>query len=109
MPGDTHRVVHAYRVDLVMRYTRISCMPFKAKFPASKLVQALDEQDAVRQACLCLDRDLEDVLAGVNAINVSEVRVEFSRVELVRGTGAEYWNPEWFEGGIPIPEHVIVR
>lgn len=108
-PTDESSAVRPFRVDLVMRYTRISCMPFRATYPASRIVQAQDEEDAVRQACLCLDRDLEEILSRVNAINVSEVRVQISDVEGVRDGTDAYWNPQWFSRDVVIPPYVVVR
>lgn len=99
----------AFHVDLAMRYTRISCMPFEARFAASKVVQARDEEDAVRQACLCLDRDLEEILSRVNAINVSEVWVTFSEVTPVEDSGEAFWNPSWFSHEVQVPPYLVVR
>lgn len=99
----------AFRVELVMRYTRISCRPFRATFPASRVVQAEDAEDAVRQACLCIDRDLEEILSRVNAINVSEVLIEFSCVEPARDETPAFWNPSWFPRDLTVPPYVIVR
>jgi len=96
-------------VELVMRYTRISCMPFRARYPASHTVQAEDEEDAVRQACLCLDRDLEEILSSVSAIHVSEIWVEFSRVERVAAPRRALWNPCWFARDLLVPPHIVVR
>lgn len=92
-----------------MRYTRISCRPFRATFPASRIVQAEDPDDAVRQACLCIDRDLEEILSRVNAINVSEVLVEFSSVEPAQEPESTFWNPSWFPRDLTVPPYVIVQ
>ena len=102
-------VLRPFRVELVMRYTRISCMPFRATYPATRVVQARDEEDVVRQACLCLDRDLEQILARVNAINVSEVRVEVSSIQPLAQGNEAFWNPKWFSADDTIPPYVIVR
>jgi hypothetical protein len=92
-----------------MRYTRISCMPFRATFPASKVVQAEDSKDAVRQACLCLDRDLEEILAQVNALNVSDVLVDIRAVRLVALDDGPPWNPAWFPPHVALPSYVVLR
>ncbi|HNS99133.1 MAG TPA: hypothetical protein PKL73_19405 [Polyangiaceae bacterium] len=101
--------VRYFRVELVLRYTRISCMPYRATFPAAKVVQAQHADDAVRQACLCLDRDLEDILAQVNALNVSEVWVDILSVQLLKQAQDPVWNPWWFPTDQAIPSYIIVR
>ena len=98
-----------FLVRLTMRYTRISCMPFRASMDFDRVVLGDDEEDAVRQACLCIDRDLEELLWAVNTINVSEVLVEVRGVE-ESGAAAreEPWNPEPFPPSVEIPPHVVL-
>lgn len=96
-----------YEVQLTMRYTRISCLPFRASMDLDRVVLASSDDDAVRQACLCLDRDLEELLAWVSSINVSEVRVE------VRGVGPappdrRPWNPKPFPPEVEVPPWVVL-
>ncbi len=100
----------AFRVKLVMRYTRISCMPFRATHETTRIVQARSENDAVRQACLCLDRELEEILSKVNAINVAEVLVNIRSVEPApRGNKVpEFWNPRWYPSDQLIPDYLVV-
>ena len=98
-----------YRVALALRYTRISCRPFGARLELDKLVEAESEQDAVRQACLCLDADLEQVMGNVNAINVSEFPVDIVAVEPAVAGAGELWNPRPFPRGQAIPRHLVVR
>ncbi len=100
----------AFRIDLSMRYTRISCRPFEARYLVTEVVQARDEQDAQRQACLCLDRDLEEILSRVNSINVSELMIEFTCVQKIEARKNEaYWNTEWSDENQPVPPYFIIR
>ena len=98
-----------YRIALALRYTRISCRPFGARLELDRLVGAESEQDAIRQACLCLDAELEHVLAGINAINVSEFPVDILAVEIVAGDAGVLWNPSPHPVEKAIPPHLIVR
>lgn len=99
-----------FAVALTLRYTRISCMPFRASIDFDKTVQAKDSTDAVRQACLCLDRDLEDILSRVNAINVSEMIVEVKALrEVSASTDPTLWNPKPFGPQLQVPPHLVVR
>ncbi len=96
-----------FRLKGAMRYTRISCMPFRAVLGLAKLIQADDEADALHQAVHCLDRDLEDLLAQVNAANVSYVRLEVHRLEREPTTdGERLWNPTTFATQLPAPPHI---
>lgn len=79
-----------------------------AKLEIDRRVRALDSHDALHQACHCVDRDLEEILARINTINVSEVIVEFGRIETVRD-GDDLWNPEPFDRGLRVPPHIIVQ
>ena len=98
-----------HHIDLVLRYTRVSCMPMRAKLALSRCVQAVDSDDAIRQACLCVDRDLEELLAHVNTINVSEVIVEVHRVEPALQAESALWNESWFPPGAAVPAHILLR
>jgi len=99
-----------FEVHFTLRYTQVSCMPFRASMDFERQVQAVDEEDALRQACLCLDRDLEQVLSQVNAINVSEVIVEVRSInETAASTGDALWNPEPFEKQLEVPPHIVVK
>jgi hypothetical protein len=93
-----------------MRYTRVSCLPFRATMDLDRLVQARDRDDALRQACLCLDRDLEELLSTVNAMNVTEVLVTVREVspELQGARDEELWNPEPFDTEILVPRHIVL-
>lgn len=106
----TQVVSNGFRVKLVMRYTRISCMPFRATYETDRIVQAQSEHDAVRQACLCLDRELEQVLSKVNAINVAEVLVDIRSVEPAPESDreSEFWNPRWFPSDQRVPDYLVV-
>ena len=96
-----------FRFKGAMRYTRISCMPFRAVLGIAKLVQAQDEADALRQVALCLDRDLEEILAQVNAMNVSYVRLEVHGLREEPATDGEaLWNPTAFPQELPVPPHI---
>jgi hypothetical protein len=98
-----------FRFKGTMRYTRISCMPFRAVLGIAKLVQAHDEADALRQAVHCLDRDLEELLAQVNAINLSHVRLEVHSVEPEPAAdGDPLWNPTVFPKLLALPPHIAV-
>lgn len=97
-------------VELALRYTRVSCSPMGASLPIARTVQAADPDDALHQACLCLDRDLEQLLARVNTINVSEVIAELRTLRPVDASPGEgLWNPAPFAPEIPIPRHIQVR
>jgi len=98
-----------FHVDIVLRYTRFSCAPMRAKLPMSKTVLATDDSDALRQACLCVDRDLEEILAQINAINVSEVVVEVHRVEPSAAPPGEPWNGAGFDPSVIVPPYVLLR
>ena len=98
-----------YRIALALRYTRISCRPFGARLELDRLVEAESEQDAIRQACLCLDAELEQVLAGINAINVSEFPVDILAIEPAAREAGELWNPHPHPADKAIPPHLIVR
>ncbi len=96
-----------FRFKGAMRYTRISCMPYRALLGLSKLVQAEDEEDALRQAALCLDRDLEEIFAQVSAINVSSVRLEVHGLQPEPSTDGEaLWNPTAFARQQQVPPHI---
>jgi hypothetical protein len=82
-------------------------MPMRAKLPMSRCVLAIDADDAIRQACLCVDRDLEEVLANVNAINVSEVIVEVHRVEPTAQADTAPWNHALFPAEVAVPSHIL--
>jgi hypothetical protein len=76
----------------------------------NETVRAQDEEDALRQACLCLDRDLEEILSQINAINVSEVIVEVETIEEVKAsTVKNLWNPELFSTQLEVPPHIVVK
>lgn len=99
-----------FRVLLTLRYTRISCMPFRAKLDLDRLVQAEDRDDALRQACLCIDRELDEILASVNAINVTEVWVEPQDLEERPPTpGLDLWNDPAFALDRPIPQYIVLK
>ena len=99
-----------HRVRLTMRYTRISCMPMRATMDLDRVVSAEDQDDAVRQACLCLDRDLEELLWAVNSMNVSEVIVEVRSVEpAAEGDREAPWNPDPFPAEVTVPPYVILQ
>jgi len=102
--------VSPHRVRLTMRYTRISCMPMRATMDLDRVVLAKDQDDAVRQACLCLDRDLEELLWAVNSMNVSEVIVEVRSVDTsADGDGEAPWNPDPFPPEVAVPPYVIIQ
>ena len=92
-----------------MRYTRLSCMPFRAAVEFDRAVLAESREDAVRQACLCIDRDLEEILSRVSAINVSEVLVEVRDVTaLGAASSPDLWNPEPFPADREVPRHILL-
>lgn len=100
-------VTSGFRVRLVMRYTRVSCMPFRATYETTRIVQAQSDQDAVRQACLCLDQELEEILSKVNAINVAEVLVDIKFVS--PASERDFWNAQWFPPDQQVPDYLVVR
>lgn len=99
--------MRVFQVQLTMRYTRVSCMPFRARLEIDRPVQAADREDALRQACLCLDQELEEILARVNSFNITVVRVVPGEI-VERGPAQEQdvWNPEPFPPDIPIPRYL---
>ncbi len=100
----------AYRVLFTLRFTRYSCAPWRASKSFDRFVQAADPPDAVRQACLCLDQELEQILAQINAINVSEVYVDISRVTPTERSADEpLWNSSRFDPSLEIPQYIVVR
>jgi len=96
-----------YRVKLNLRYTRVSCLPFGAVMALDRVVRANDEVDAQRQACLCLAEELEDILAAVNAMNVSEVRVDFAEIQPTEPDNPTLWNPVPFPPELTVPRHIV--
>lgn len=92
-----------------MRYTRWSCQPLGASMAFDEIVQAVDAEDAVRQACLCLDRDLEKLLGSVSAANVSEVHVAVEALEELFGSAAQVWNPAAFPERKRAPAHIVLH
>jgi hypothetical protein len=74
-----------------------------------RVVQARDEVDAQRQACLCLAEELEDILAAVNAMNVSEVRVDFEEIQPTEPENPTLWNPVPFPPERTVPRHIVAR
>jgi len=98
-----------YRVVLALRYTRMSCRPYGARMELDRLVLAESEQDAVRQACLCLDMELERLMSEINAINVSAFPVDILLVEQVGSGAGRTWNETPFPAGQHVPAHLQVR
>ncbi len=84
-------------------------MPFRASLDFSRWVQAKDESGALKQACLCIDRDLEEILAHVNTMNVSEVLVELRRIESAKTVDGELWNTAPFDENTVVPRYIVVR
>ncbi len=98
-----------FLVELTLRYTRISCMPFRATIELSRVVEAENQADALRQACLCVDRDLEEMLASVNTINLNKVHVEVQTVKELHGSeGQDIWNPAQFEPQVEVPRYIVI-
>ena len=97
-----------FRIQLTLRYTLISCKPMGAKLEFDRIIQAADRNEAALQACLCLDRDLEEIMARVNAINVSEVMVDIKNIEETNRGDEPLWNPFPFSEQ-KVPPHIIVR
>ena len=64
----------------------------------------------LHQAALCLHRDLEGMLAQVNAIHVAEVRLELDSVEPVPALepGRRLWNPTHFGSDCKVPPHILL-
>ncbi len=90
-----------------MRYTRISCMPFRATMDFDRVVNADDDDDARRQACLCIDRELDDILGYVNTQNVTGVRIETHEIRELRSMeGQQVWNPDPFPSEKAIPRYI---
>lgn len=102
-----------FHVELTLRYTRISCMPYRAKLDIDRVLRAADAEDALRQAGLCLDRDLEDIFADINTINVSNVLIDVRTVRELDHAGdtdgPELWNPTPFDPELRVPRYIIVR
>jgi len=101
--------LRTYRVVLALRYTRMSCRPYGARMELDRLVLADSEQDAVRQACLCLDADLERLMSEINAINVSAFPVDILLVEQVGSGAGRTWNETPFPASRCVPPHLQVR
>lgn len=98
-----------FRVRFVLRYTRVSCQPLRATVPFDRVVLARDGEDALRQACLCLDRDLEELLSAVNAMNLSAVHVEHESIEPAPpDLASEPWNADPYPEDVEVPPHVVV-
>ena len=101
-----------FLVELTLRFTRISCRPFGATKELSRIVRAGDRDDALRQACLCVDRDLEGILAFVNTINVSKIKVDvraISALEADEQPPGDIWNPVPFDPEQQVPRYIVVR
>lgn len=98
-----------YRVVLALRFTRISCRPLGARAEFDRYVEAQSEHDAMRQACLCLDAELEGIIADVNTINVAELLVDVLTVELSRGAGGVLWNASPYPATRQVPGYLTVR
>lgn len=102
--------MNIFLVELTLRYTRISCMPFRASLEFGRYIQATDKSDALRQSCLCVDRDLEDILARVNTMNVTKVVVEPRNIRRINGQSPEpIWNHEPFDHNIKIPRYIVLN
>ena len=92
-----------------MRYTRWSCLPFGARLDLEEIVQAESREEALRQAALCLHRDLEELLSRINAINVSEVYLEIDELRPVATAPKRVpWNPQPFAPDVEVPPHVKI-
>jgi hypothetical protein len=102
-----------FRLELTLRYTRVSCMPYRATLELSHVVSARDREDALRQGALCVDRDLEEILSKVNTLNVSDVIVEARAVQeletLQESESTTLWNLEPFGPELAIPRHIIMQ
>jgi len=93
-----------------MRYTRWSCLPLGARLALERVILATDREQALFQAALCLHRDLEELLAQVNTINVSEVYLEVDALRPLeeKGHQAAVWNPQPFTAGDKVPPHIKI-
>ena len=98
-----------FRIQLTIHYTRISCRPYGASLEYDRLVQAQDREDAQRQACLCVERELEVILAQVNTANVSEVLVDLRDIQPTQHQGQPLWNESPFPRDQRVPRHLVVR
>lgn len=102
-----------FHVELTLRYTRISCMPYRATLDLDRFLIAENRADALHQAGLCLDRDLEEILANINTMNVADVLVDVRRVQQLtdreKPGESKIWNRNPFNEDLPLPRHIVIR
>jgi hypothetical protein len=98
-----------FRARLALRYTRISCMPFQAILELDRLVQGMDRDDALRQACLCVDRELDEILARVNTQNVTEIWIEPRQIVEAAPPADDLWNPDPFPPEQSLPRYIVLK
>lgn len=82
-------------------------MPFRATKFFDRFLSGQDTEDALRQACLCIDRELDEILAFVNTQNVTGVRIAAHEVvEVPTAEDREIWNPDPFPQTTRVPRYI---